>query len=304
MMPRMKRFAALVCPALPEPVRGAPGNGAIDPARCRDRGDARRHDPAAHSGGRALAQQCPRGADQRSSINAFVAGGQIVYVHSGLIDAADNANEVQGVIAHEIGHIVGGHAVFQNDGGYTKISILSLLLGAAAMAAGAGEAGTGILMAGQRAAIGQISRLQPHPGILGRRRRRALPQHRRRHRQGHAQLLQQADRADASLWLLCTQSNPEVDPFAQTHPMSADRVENLRARSAIVASVLEQVDRSEAGSALQAGAGQVARLCQRARGDAAHLSRPISRRLRIMPAPMPIINRAIPSRRRPRPRRW
>jgi predicted Zn-dependent protease len=73
------------------------------------------------------------------SINAFVAGGQIVYVHSGLIDAADSANEVQGVIAHEIGHIVGGHAVFQNDGGYTNISILSLLLGAAAMAAGAGR---------------------------------------------------------------------------------------------------------------------------------------------------------------------
>ena len=70
------------------------------------------------------------------SIHAFVAGGQIVYIHTGLLDAADSANEVQGVIAHEIGHIVGGHAVMQNDGGYTKISILSLLLGAAAMAAG------------------------------------------------------------------------------------------------------------------------------------------------------------------------
>jgi predicted Zn-dependent protease len=42
-------------------------------------------------------------------INAFVAGGQIVYVHSGLIAAADNVNEVQGVVAHEIGHITGGH---------------------------------------------------------------------------------------------------------------------------------------------------------------------------------------------------
>ncbi|MEC8772606.1 MAG: M48 family metalloprotease, partial [Pseudomonadota bacterium] len=39
------------------------------------------------------------------SINAFVAGGQIVYIHSGLIDAADTAEEVQGVIAHELGHI-------------------------------------------------------------------------------------------------------------------------------------------------------------------------------------------------------
>lgn len=35
------------------------------------------------------------------SINAFVAGGQAVYIHSGLIGAADNVAEVQGVIAHE-----------------------------------------------------------------------------------------------------------------------------------------------------------------------------------------------------------
>src|SRR5690606_16078004 len=35
------------------------------------------------------------------SINAFVAGGQRIYVHSGLINAADTANEVQGVL--EIG---------------------------------------------------------------------------------------------------------------------------------------------------------------------------------------------------------
>src|SRR3546814_12763755 len=35
------------------------------------------------------------------SINAFVAGSQDIYVHSGLIEAADSANEVQGVLAHE-----------------------------------------------------------------------------------------------------------------------------------------------------------------------------------------------------------
>ena len=43
------------------------------------------------------------------SINAFVAGGQAVYLHSGLIDAADSAEEVQGVIAHELGHVALGH---------------------------------------------------------------------------------------------------------------------------------------------------------------------------------------------------
>jgi len=162
-----------------------------------------------------------------SSINAFVAGGQIVYVHSGLIDAASSANEVQGVIAHEIGHIVGGHAVFQGDGGYTNISILSLLLGVAAMAAGSGEAGTGILMAGQRAAIGKylaFSRVQESSadaagakfinsaGISGK------------------GMLSFFDKLTAQMHRYgYYTSNPEVDPFAQTHPMSQDRVETLKA---------------------------------------------------------------------------
>ncbi|WP_448663059.1 M48 family metalloprotease [Sphingomonas sp. CJ20] len=163
---------------------------------------------------------------QDSSINAFVAGGQIVYIHSGLIDAADTANEVQGVIAHEIGHIVGGHAVMQGDGGYTNISILSLLLGAAAMAAGSPEAGTGILMAGQRAAIGKylaFSRVQESSadaagvrflntaGITGK---------------GMLSFFDKLTALQHRAGFYST--NPEMDPFAQTHPMSADRVETLK----------------------------------------------------------------------------
>jgi predicted Zn-dependent protease len=95
---------------------------------------------------------------QDKSINAFVAGGQVVYIHSGLIDAAESANEIQGVIAHELGHIEGGHAVRYNEGAgpATGISIASLILAAAAMAAGAGEAGAGILAAGQQAALGKF----------------------------------------------------------------------------------------------------------------------------------------------------
>ena len=91
------------------------------------------------------------------SINAFVAGGQAVYFHSGLISAADNAAEVQGVFAHELGHITGGHVIRGDEGDKpaTGITILSLLLGAAAAAAGSGDAGIGILMAGQQAALGK-----------------------------------------------------------------------------------------------------------------------------------------------------
>jgi predicted Zn-dependent protease len=91
------------------------------------------------------------------SVNAFTAGGQDVFIHSGLMLAADNANEVQGVIAHELGHVVGGHAIRSSEGirTATGITLLSLLLGAAAIAAGAGDAGMGIMAAGQQAALGK-----------------------------------------------------------------------------------------------------------------------------------------------------
>ena len=92
-----------------------------------------------------------------SSINAFVAGGQIVFVHSGTLQAADTANEVQGVIAHELGHVVGGHVPLA-DRGYKPalgIQILSLLVGIAAAAAGSGEGAAGAIAAGQQAALGK-----------------------------------------------------------------------------------------------------------------------------------------------------
>ena len=91
------------------------------------------------------------------SVNAFVAGGQAVYINAGLINEADTAEEVQGVIAHELGHVTGGHAVLnQGAKSASNISILSLLLGAAAAAAGGGEAAMGVLMAGQQAAMGKF----------------------------------------------------------------------------------------------------------------------------------------------------
>ena len=92
------------------------------------------------------------------SINAFVAGGQVVYLHSGLIDAADTANEVQGVIAHELGHITGGHITRFGEGAKsaTGISLLSLLIAVGAAAAGAGDAALGAVLAGQRAALGKF----------------------------------------------------------------------------------------------------------------------------------------------------
>src|SRR5690606_31931183 len=79
-------------------------------------------------------------------------------LHSGLINAADSAEEIQGVIAHELGHITGGHIIRFDEGvgAATNITILSLLLGVAAAAAGAPDAAMGVMAAGQQAAMGKF----------------------------------------------------------------------------------------------------------------------------------------------------
>lgn len=91
-------------------------------------------------------------------INAFVARGQTVYVQSGLLEDADNVNQLQGVVAHELGHVIAGDAIRSEQGEKQAlgISILSLVLGAVALAAGGGEAGIGIMQAGERAALGEF----------------------------------------------------------------------------------------------------------------------------------------------------
>ena len=159
------------------------------------------------------------------SINAFVAGGQIVYIHSGLIEASDNANQVQGVIAHELGHVAGGHVI--NTAGQeraTTIALLSLLLGAAAVAAGAGEAGFGILGAGQQAALGSylaFSRVQESTadaagarylsaaGISGR---------------GSVEFFMKLQ----NLEFRYNVPQDDDQAYGRTHPLSGDRVQFLR----------------------------------------------------------------------------
>jgi predicted Zn-dependent protease len=158
------------------------------------------------------------------SINAFVAGGQAVYVHSGLIDAATSANEVQGVIAHELGHVVGGHAVRYDEGASVAsgISIASLIIAAAAIAAGASEAGMGILSAGQQAAMGKFlafSRGQEgtadaagaqylsKAGISGR---------------GSINFFKKLQNFEFRLGI------PQEDSYGRTHPLSGERIAVLQ----------------------------------------------------------------------------
>lgn len=46
-----------------------------------------------------------------NSINAFVYGGMNIFVHTGLIESSNTPNMLQGVMAHELGHITGAHLV-------------------------------------------------------------------------------------------------------------------------------------------------------------------------------------------------
>ncbi|NVD27060.1 M48 family metalloprotease [Parasphingorhabdus flavimaris] len=159
-----------------------------------------------------------------NQINAFVAGGQRMFFYSGLIETADSANEVQGVMAHELGHITGGHIIRFDEGVKTAtgITILSLILGAAAIAAGAGDAGMGILAAGQQAAMGKFlafSRVQERSadsagarylseaGISGK---------------GSIDFFKKLQNYEFRLGI------PQEDSYGRTHPLSGERVTLLR----------------------------------------------------------------------------
>ena len=85
------------------------------------------------------------------SLNAFVAGGQNIFFHTGLLTKAKRADEVIGVIAHEVGHISGGHLARTQDQ-LDKLStpqILTYVLGTTtALLLGSPEVGFAILTGG------------------------------------------------------------------------------------------------------------------------------------------------------------
>jgi predicted Zn-dependent protease len=70
------------------------------------------------------------------SINAFALPGGPMFVHTGLIKAADNEGQVAGVLAHEMSHVALRHGVSQMGRSQTWQSILGLAGAAAGMAGG------------------------------------------------------------------------------------------------------------------------------------------------------------------------
>lgn len=158
------------------------------------------------------------------AINAYVAGGQNIFVHTGLIEAAQNPGMLLGVLAHETGHIAGGHLAR----GAEKMrnaqlgAIIGYVLGGAAAAAGGGEAGAAIMSGSQHVMMRNLLSFT----------------------RGQEQAADQAGlgfldtlhySAEGMLEMFETLRRNEalhvgtIDPYAITHPLSAERIQHVRA---------------------------------------------------------------------------
>ena len=94
---------------------------------------------------------------QDNQLNSFVAGGQAIFINSGLVLRAENPNQLIGVVAHETGHIAGGH-VLRAQEAMRNASIESIIaMVAAAGASVLGRSGAPLLGA---AGVGERSFLQ------------------------------------------------------------------------------------------------------------------------------------------------
>ncbi|MDG1287127.1 MAG: M48 family metalloprotease [Rickettsiales bacterium] len=157
------------------------------------------------------------------TLNAFVAGGANMFIHTGLIMASKEPETLIGVIAHETGHIAGGHLARGTEAlkDAQLSTILSYVLGAAAGLAGGGEAAAGILSAGQhvtqrnilsftrvneqaadQAALSYLDKTNISPeGMLS---------------------LMEKLRSREQLY------RTKLDPYALTHPLSKERIAHVR----------------------------------------------------------------------------
>jgi predicted Zn-dependent protease len=158
------------------------------------------------------------------ALNAFVAGGMRIFIHTGLILRSQNPGQIIGVIAHESGHIAGAHlARVQEELKDRSVeSIAALVLGAAAaVATGRPDAGMAIISGG--ATVAQRSILQ-----YSRTQESAADQAAVRYLDqagiSSRGLLEFMDiLADQELMVATRQS-----PYLRTHPFGRERVEFLQ----------------------------------------------------------------------------
>lgn len=154
------------------------------------------------------------------SINAFVAGGQNIFVHTGLLRQSNHPSVAMGVLAHEAGHIAGGHLVRTKDEikRATATMALGYILGIATMAAGGGEAGAAMIAGSQH--------------VAGRNFLKYTRTHEEAADQAALSYLGQLGYSPKGLKDLLTALNRkekalygELDPYVLTHPLSQQRIE-------------------------------------------------------------------------------
>jgi predicted Zn-dependent protease len=153
------------------------------------------------------------------SINAFVAEGQHMFINTGLLMTLDTPNQITGVMAHETGHMAHGDLIRAAAGmkAATIPMLLSMAAGLAAMIAGAGDAGQAILMAAQTSGFKPMAHARGGADQAGVRFLTAT------HQSGVG-MLQVFKRFQDQEIL----SSRRADPFAQSHPASADRIASLQ----------------------------------------------------------------------------
>ena len=157
-------------------------------------------------------------------INAFVAGGQNMFINTGLLTEADHAGELIGVIAHETGHIAGGHIARGQEAlaQAQRTAILTTLLGlAAAVASGNAEVGAAAVSGGATVAgRGFLAYTRTMESAAD---------------QAAINYLERAGLSAAGLLsFMETLENQELLPasrqaeYVRTHPLTRDRVDFIR----------------------------------------------------------------------------
>jgi predicted Zn-dependent protease len=163
------------------------------------------------------------------AFNAFVADGRRIFVNAGTIMEADTPNQVIGVLAHETGHIAGGHLsrLREELRLATTASIIAMILGGAAMVAASrsgssstGNAGMAALSAPQQviqnSLLAYVRSQEDAADRAGVRFLNATGQSAR----GMSETFKRL--ADQILY-----ASQGIDPYMQSHPLPAERVRAL-----------------------------------------------------------------------------
>ena len=157
------------------------------------------------------------------SLNAFVTRGQNIFLHSGIILQSDTPNQLKGVIAHEAGHIAGGHIVRSDYGNRSAYGAMLIAAGIGIAAILAGEAEAGAMVLGGSQQFGQLEAL-----AYSRTNESAADQYAAQYMEATKQsgqgLIDFFDRFRAQEVL----SNARRYPYFRGHPLSSDRIDALR----------------------------------------------------------------------------